>query len=73
MPKWTKATYEMIAQQLRELTQDAEPNGGCGYPPCARSTYEAVARRFAIIFKNDNPRFDQERFLLACKPQQEGQ
>lgn len=57
--KYTKATFEMVAniiKQARNLeTQDGRPVG-----------LDVLARTFANKFAESNPLFDRARFLKAC-------
>ena len=54
MSIFSKRHYESIAKIIR---REYEPLDGCEF-----------VEAFVKEFKADNPRFDAERFRLACKP-----
>ena len=56
----TRKHYKAIAEALRAERASL------------RDTYQAmvvgsIAERLATVFTGDNPRFDRERFLRACR------
>lgn len=53
---FNKCHYEFIAEQFKGF---ATAGGG-------EFTRRRIARRFAKAFEKDNPRFDREKFLVAC-------
>lgn len=55
----SKKDYEQIAERLRKM-------------PLEKVDREVVAAMLSQVFKEGNPRFDPERFLLACRPDGEG-
>ena len=62
----TKKDYELIAGVIASLAlerEDTTCNHDAGFE-CGR---EAVAGLLASKLKVDNPRFDRDRFLTACK------
>lgn len=64
--RYSKHTYELVAACLRCADEDAR-----GLPSSkidtAHGTVADIARRFALEFELDNPRFDRDRFLDACE------
>lgn len=50
---FTKKHYEVIADTIRELEGDEKRN--------------LIAHKLADMFRTDNPRFDTERFMTACR------
>lgn len=57
-----KRHYEFIARTLRER----KPAQGAARDRHAH--HEEIVLHFAISLAQDNPRFDRERFLMACEP-----
>lgn len=57
---FTKQHYEAIADEVKTLVDLFEDNSG------DIDAVQAFAERLATVFKNDNPRFDKQRFLKAC-------
>lgn len=56
--KWTRATYEMVAAELRgQLNATTTANEA--------ELVMGLAGNFAARFAADNPRFDRARFLAA--------
>lgn len=64
--RYSRHTYELVAACLRCADADAR-----GLPSTAIDTAHAtvadIARRFALEFELDNPRFSRDRFLAACE------
>jgi hypothetical protein len=58
MAKWTQATYEMVAEVLREGV----------YPDLTHGVLvrRDLAEAFAQRFSQDNAKFARMRFLAAC-------
>lgn len=61
MPKYSKQTYEMVAEILKEVR--VLPGGFT--IDIRGATIEAIAARFVVEFLHDNPRFDPDKFLAA--------
>lgn len=61
----TRSTYNAVA---KIVAGTGAPAPGQPLPNTTLSTAQAtmVAQRLAVAFKQDNPRFDTARFLLAC-------
>ena len=63
----TRKDYEQVAQAIARVRADRKaPNGGL-LPLEVRHTIEEIEDRLIQIFSDDNPRFDHEKFLRACK------
>ena len=59
--------YELIARRIsRELTLATAATSP--EAKAARASIVHLAQRLADDLATDNPRFDCERFLLACEP-----
>ena len=65
----TKQNFETAARIVRDIVD------GPFYPKAPKSAKEtrtskleakAVCTAFVLLFRDDNPRFDQERFIKAC-------
>lgn len=56
--KWTRATYKMVAEQIR-TTKQATDNVAVKAALCV------LSHRLADQFEDDNPRFDREKFINA--------
>jgi hypothetical protein len=52
--------YEAIAEVLGDVRDHFDEGGACQFG------VEAAADALAALFSEDNPRFDNERFRLAC-------
>lgn len=66
----TRKHFVAIAEAIQAERVEASPYGGSIDVPTADRVNEAldtVARRLADVFAADNPRFDRERFLAACR------
>lgn len=61
----TRKDFEAVAQIVQANTVP-DPAAGFdeGFSACAHS----IASDLADYFESDNPRFDRERFMEACKP-----
>ena len=65
----TKKNYESAAKVVRNL---AEPFRAPSKPDTVKETRrrkedaKVAAVAFSLFFRDDNPSFDQERFLTAC-------
>ena len=57
MAKYSKSYYEQVASILYECQKD---NGDY-------ATLVQVRARFITLFEEDSPRFNQDKFLSACK------
>ena len=55
MSQFAKRHYEAIAQIIQHSKRD-------------NRSVDWLANELAFLFLTDNPRFDRERFLHACKP-----
>lgn len=64
--RYSRHTYELVAACLRCADEDAR-----GLPQArimtAHGVIADVARRFALEFELDNPRFNRDRFMDACE------
>lgn len=58
----TKKDYVLIADAIWLARQDAKTNDLTGL----EALYN-LSTRLAVIFKEDNTRFDTAKFLTACK------
>lgn len=52
----SRKDYEKIAATIQGL-QDVIPNA---------NEHWIIAKRFAVMLANENPRFDSEKFMKAC-------
>lgn len=59
-PRYSKKDYEMVAAILNDELQAA------GINTSALRYTIGLAAHFAVVFAEDNERFDRERFLAAC-------
>ncbi len=59
-PKFTKRHYETIAQALMRSKPAMNE-------PVKREQWEETCLVFLNILQRDNPKFDRETFLHACK------
>lgn len=68
MPKWTKGTYEGVAQIFSDCREELDSHVFVSKSAKAigTDTVEGIAHRMADAFEDDNPRFDRARFLDAC-------
>ena len=70
MPAFKKQHYETVVQVLRSTMP------GFGFAEAADNPKMAQWERDCLAFMNhfrqDNPQFDGERFLLACKGEKHG-
>ena len=57
-----KKDYELIEEQIWSARQDAKINNLNGL----EALYN-LSTRLAVVFKNDNARFDTAKFLKHCK------
>jgi len=60
----TKKDFIVIAEIVREHGNIFSHN--CSFDDGAKFAANRIARELAIIFKQQNPRFDSQRFLDAC-------
>ena len=51
----TKKNYQKAADLIRKRS------------PKSKKQKAAMVETFVEFFKNDNPRFDEERFIFACQ------
>ena len=58
--KWTRQTYEMVAQCIRDVYNITPVDG------VSNSVARAIADKLAVRFHLDNPNFDRDRFIEAC-------
>jgi hypothetical protein len=69
---YTARTYNRVAAILKEqhATIDATWQGDTAFDiaarPIAYGTVDALTEEFAVMFTDDNPDFDAERFLKAA-------
>jgi len=61
MTRWTKQTYEMVAEVLRNARGVADPDSDA-----AIMTLDSLTSSFAEIFRMDSHRFDEGRFRRAA-------
>lgn len=59
--KWTRQTYEMVAQCIRDVY-----NITPGLDGVSNSVARAIADKLAVQFHLDNANFDRDRFIQAC-------
>jgi len=59
--KWTRQTYEMVAQCVRDVYNSLPSDNMYG-----DSVVTAIADNLAVHFHLDNPNFDRDRFIQAC-------
>ena len=57
----TKKDYQKIANLIFEIGQSIESQA-----PCCVKTIDTFTLGFIKYAKEDNPRFDEDRFLKAC-------
>lgn len=55
----TKKHFEAIARIIREVKQGVETQGGV-------DAVNDITEKLSTFFKQDNPRFDKNRFEEAC-------
>ena len=53
--RWSRATYVMVASTIAELYRDTD----------SPTIWDMMAK-FAVAFRTDNPRFDDDRFRRAA-------
>lgn len=58
--KWTRQTYEMVAQCIRDVYNITPADG------VSNSVARAIADNLAVQFHLDNANFDRDRFIQAC-------
>lgn len=64
----TRKDYQAIAAAIAKVRHDwGAPNGGL-IPGEARHAIEEIEWAIAQVFAQDNPRFDRDKFLGACLP-----
>jgi len=56
----TKKDFELIAEVLREAVEEAEGNLN------QEATLESLVIDFTNILSMKNPRFDRDKFFIAC-------
>ena len=65
--KWTRQTYEMVAQCVRDVARSHHPHR---YTECSECYADAVVAvivdNLSVQFHLDNPNFDRDRFIQAC-------
>lgn len=61
--KWTKQTYEMVANILKDVGEDPIHSNGF-----AIATLGAIAEEFIAVFQRDNSNFDPVVFRKAVQP-----
>lgn len=67
MYAYAKREYEMVSKVLRETRQLF--SGGEASPAAKAASLTAlsvVVAKFTDAFRNDNPRFEIDRFIKAC-------
>ena len=57
----TRKDYELIARELREGMRSHRVSH-----QAERWTYHEIALRLADALAAENPRFDRDKFILAC-------
>ncbi|WP_438979890.1 hypothetical protein [Polynucleobacter sp.] len=68
----SKKDYEMIAKEIKmtytscNAGYETSSNAEQAQADLEKNAVEEVARNLACAFANDNPRFDIDRFLIAC-------
>ena len=70
----TRKDFERAAEIVKDFYLSADPVGrddNGQYVVDARVAV-AVESAFVSFFRGDNPQFDKEKFLAACKPQKKG-
>jgi hypothetical protein len=60
-PVWQRATYNAVAQSIRIARAQLGEH-------CDEKTANEITWELAKIFKKDNPKFEELRFLAACSP-----
>lgn len=71
MTKYTKQTYDLVAEQLRELQEALIADGhwkAGGVSTLAKTGWEAMQQKFMVVFEADNKRFDRSKFIKASTP-----
>ena len=63
----TKKHYEAIAKIFAARASSVPPADAHPFYLGAEESREAIANDLATLFASENPRFDKERFLKACK------
>lgn len=73
MSKWSKQTYEMVAEIIAGQIKHAHKLAGLADSVrdtefCAGqiSACHEMAASMCVQFANDNPKFDSQKFLIAC-------
>jgi hypothetical protein len=62
----TRKDYEAIAKAINNVRNDwGAPNGGL-IPTEARHAMEEIEYALAKVFGQENPRFDKDKFFMAC-------
>lgn len=64
----TRKTYRQVSEALA-MTYPGEPMDG---NDLVLNQWFGMVDKLCRIFKDDNARFDAERFVQACKQQQRG-
>ena len=59
----SKKDYELIAQVIKRAVYQARSREG---QEVIEATIECIAYDFAEALKNENTRFDSEKFYIAC-------
>lgn len=62
----TKKHYQKIAGIIAEMIKASETHENDLIGGTEKATAEYIANRLANYFKQENERFDEERFLEAC-------
>ena len=58
--KYQKRHYEDVAEILKAHLDSTRKDG------YHHKTMDSIVREFSLMFEDDNPLFDRERFLEAC-------
>ena len=56
---FTRSHYKVIAEILSEVRPDPNDEGQVRY-------WKLICKRFIKFFKFDNPKFDEDKFIIAC-------
>ena len=62
----TRKDYEAIAKAINNVRNDWGAPNGARIPTEARHAMEEIECALAKVFAQENPRFDKDKFFMAC-------